>query len=367
MSQNINELLENDENVENLKDIKEINVKEHIISHCRTKLNFKNFDYTWNITDFSVTCRAMNSSLLLCKTGDQPFIITASFIEQTNTLCFGSLFESSLEKQIKVNYYCYIQTTDGIRMPLIRKNIYLKHNQVIYEISFKNLYEQKSTYLPNDTLTVCFQFEIIESFSCNYINQTIVEREESAYLDTILMTLNKSNSFVTFVIDDKQLYINKDLLYSKSDVFKAMFNSELEESNTDIIKISAIKYDVFKYLIFYMENGNLGNLKMNADINYTETLYDLIIAAEKYNIKDLKYLCENLLIKNTSKDNVIGHLNIAHLNNASFLEQYTIKFLKLYENILIETSDFKMLIRKFPELITKIMEVNLDSKIYVYE
>jgi len=362
MSQNINEPTENDESVENIEDI---NIKEHIIYHRRTKLNLKNFDYTWNITDFSVTHRSMNS-LPICETGDHPFIITASFNEQTNILCFGSLFKSGPEKKIKINYYCYIQTTEEIGMPLNKKNVYLKHNQMIYEISLRNLYEQKSTYLPNDTLTVCFQFEIIESLSYNYINQTIVEIEEPTYSDKFLMILNtKLNSFVTIVIDEKQLYINKELLCSKSDVFEAMFNSELKESNT--VEIKNIKYDVFKYLISYMETGNLANLKMNAYINYTETLYDLITAAEKYNIKKLKFLCENLLIKNTSKDNVIGHLNIAHLNNASFLEQYAIKFIKLYENIIAETSDFKILIEKFPELVTKIMKVKLDSKIYVYE
>jgi len=364
MSQNINEPTENDESVENIEDI---NIKEHIICHCRTKLNFKNFDYTWNITDFSVTCRSMNS-LPICKIRDQPFIITASLNKKTNIFRFAILFDSGLEKGIQVNYYIYIQTTEGIGMPLNEKNVYLRHNQTIYEIFLKDLYEQKSTYLPNDTLTVCFQFEIIESLSYNYINQTIGEIEEPTYSDNFLMVSNtKLNSFVTIVIDEKQLYINKELLCSKSDVFEAMFNSEMKESNTDIVEINDITYDVFKYLISYMETGNLANLKMNADINYTKTLYDLIAAANKYNIKDLRFLCENLLIKNTSKDNVIEHLNIAHLHNASFLEQYTIKFIKLYENIITQTSDFKSLIPKFPELVTKIKKVKLDSMIYVYE
>lgn len=341
-----------------------VNIKEHIICHCQTKLNFKIFDYIWNISNFSIVYKSLHK-LPACKTEDQPFNITATFDKQADALYFCSLFEPE-RKKIKVNYYNYIQATEGIGMPLNKKNVYLSHDIVIYKISVKDLYEQKSMYLSNDTLIICFHFEIIESLSYSYIKQTITETEEFTSLNTISNI--KSNSLVTFIIDEKQLYINKDLLCSKSDYFEAMFNSGMKESKNDVIEINDIMYDVFKYLISYIETGSLANLKMNAeDINYTETLYDLIIAADKYNIQDLMFLCEKLLIKNASKYNVVKHLNIAHLNNAQFLKQYAIKFLKLYENVIEKTSDFKILMQTFPQLLIQIKNVKLDGMIFTFE
>lgn len=343
--------------------LEDVNTNEYVIRHCQTKLSSKILNYTWSMTDFSIMCRSMQN-LQAFDAGNQYFNISAFFDKQATTLYFCSMPESA-EKEINVAYCIYVQTTKGKDMLLNKTNVSLTHNLIIYQISVKDLYEEKSIYLPNDTLTVCFQFEVVERMSYSYVTQVLIDEKESTRLNTGLNI--KSDSLVTFVINEKEFLINKDLLCSKSDVFENMFNSKEKESENDVIEINDITCDVFKYLISFVETGSLDNLKMNADINYMETLYDFIIAANKYNITDLIHLCEQLLIKNTSKDNVVKHLNFALLNNVYLLEQYAIKFIKLYENIIAKTLEFKNLIKTFPHLLEQIMKVKLDGMTFVYE
>lgn len=333
--------------------------KTHHICHCQTTLNFEEIHYTWNIVDFWNVYHSLHN-LVAYECENLPFNIIVYFDKKNKELRFCSWFND--KQRINVNYCADVEITgepigDPIKriVGICKENIYLSHDEFLYRASIEKLREQESLYLPNGTLTISFQFEVLENIFHNTISENVVEDLRVLNIDT-LVSNEESDSLVKFVIDKKYLYINKDLLCSKSTVFEAMFNSEMEENKNNEIKISDIKFDVFNHLLLYVESGSLTDLE-----NCTETLYDLIVAADKYNIKDLLLSCEKLLILNTSKDNVVKHLRVAHLNNAQSLEKYAIKFIKLYENNIVGTSSFRTLILTYPKLLIKIKEEKLNS------
>ncbi|CAL1689619.1 unnamed protein product [Lasius platythorax] len=168
-----------------------------------------------------------------------------------------------------------------------------------------------------------------------------------------------SNQFVTFVVDKElTLQANKFLLCSKSKVFKAMFECGLKESETNEIEITDIRYDILKELLSFVQTGHLS--KKLEEINI-DTIFELFITADKYDIENLKLKCELYLITNTTIENVVEHLKIAHLNNGTILEKYAKEFIKLYFKDIMDTPNFITLMQKYPELLIQIKNIELEN------
>ncbi|EFN64127.1 Protein roadkill, partial [Camponotus floridanus] len=160
----------------------------------------------------------------------------------------------------------------------------------------------------------------------------------------------KSDSLVTFVIGQKRLEANKYLLCSKSKVFKAMFN-DLKE-NADEIQITDIKYNTLKELLLFLKIGYLSRSLEN--VNASVNVYELFRAADKYDIRDLKLICEQHLIICTTVNNVLEHFKIAHLYNGKILAECTKNFIKLYLKVFVGAPEFINLMQMYPELLTEI-------------
>ena len=58
-----------------------------------------------------------------------------------------------------------------------------------------------------------------------------------------------------------------------------------------------------------------------------EVAAKLLIAAEKYQVADLKHLCEESLSVNITLDNVLDTLELADLHNAANLRATALKFI----------------------------------------
>lgn len=57
---------------------------------------------------------------------------------------------------------------------------------------------------------------------------------------------------ITIIINDENILVHKSILCARSNVFKAMFNSNMKESNTNKIIIDDISTDAFKELIKFI-------------------------------------------------------------------------------------------------------------------
>ena len=58
-----------------------------------------------------------------------------------------------------------------------------------------------------------------------------------------------------------------------------------------------------------------------------DTAGDLLVAAEKYGVLDLKELCEEILCANTTVGNVLEMMELADLHNAASLRAAALKFI----------------------------------------
>ncbi|XP_070168760.1 TD and POZ domain-containing protein 3-like [Polyergus mexicanus] len=320
------------------------------VYHCETRLEQNRLCYTWNIPDileiykFGTALYSVESksfTFQMCRAKDS-----------LNFYCIPNVLYTSYN----ISYSVFLKTNTG-EMTNVLKPTYINliHNSsaysssnckesLFYELPISHL-SNKHFLSPNNTLTIRFELYI---FVRTYNNSVSYSYKRPAMAD-IFVPKEKSDSIVSFIINNEHLEANKNSLCLKSKVFKAMFNCGLEESVNNEVVITDIGYDILKELLSFVQIGYLSKTLEEIDIS-GNAICELFVAADKYDIQDLKLICEQYLIIKTTEKNVVEHLKIAHLNNGKILKKYTKDFIKLYSKDIVDTSEFITLMKMYPEL-----------------
>ncbi|GAB1861781.1 Protein roadkill [Camponotus japonicus] len=338
---------------------------EDTIHHCQTQLKEERFHYIWNIVDFWNIYK-FNMPDLYSSKAKNNFKFRMSPIENNNKLNLYCWIDNDKDDKdppkkpflSKAKDICYSVLIKGDEQEITRvsskhiqmeaKTQYLLHSLLISQLP--------RTYSSSMTLTIYFEFSTFIEIFDNNIYYSYKRLAPMTNTDDILIHEEKPDSYVTFVIYDKCLKANKYLLCSKSKVFEAMIN-DLQESNE--IKITDIGLETLKELLFFVKTGYLPKRMENKNLyNDTYNMYNicqLFRTAEKYDIQDLKLICEQHLIICTTVQNVVYHLEVAYSNNGKILAKYTKSFIKLYLKVIMNDPEFISLIEKYPELLTQII------------
>ncbi|XP_029659262.1 TD and POZ domain-containing protein 1-like isoform X1 [Formica exsecta] len=326
------------------------------IYHCKTQLKQNRLCYTWNISDIWEIYK-FGIKLYSFKSASFKFEMHPAE-DKLNFYCIPAV-----KKDYRIYYSVFLKTNTGEMTNVVKsKYVDLLYNGVLeaslcYEnnLFYKlpiSLLSDNMYVLPNNTLTICFKLHILVMYDKNVSYS--YKRPDTDTDTDIFVPKEKSDSFVSFIINNERLEANKMTIRSlclKSKVFEAMFNSGLEESVNKVVVITDIRYDVLKELLSFVQIGYLS--KTLEEIEEINTIRELFVAADKYDIQDLKLICEQYLIINTTEKNVVEHLKIAHLNNGKTLEKYTKDFIKLYSKDIVDTSEFITLMEMYPELLTQ--------------
>lgn len=149
---------------------------------------------------------------------------------------------------------------------------------------------------------------------------------------------NKELSDVTLILENEKFFCHKLILTTRSEVFAAMFNSEMVEKQQGEIKIIDIRPEIFKLVLEFIYSGQISNYK-NEEISW----YELMLAADKYNIKSLRDICAQKLAENLNPDNAIDTLIIAHRLNNDDLKKESASFIILNKSDIVGTEKLKKL------------------------
>lgn len=215
--------------------------------------------------------------------------------------------------------------------------------------------DPKNNILKNNKLTIV----------CKIMTKDNIEKNEAEILNKInslrlkhldkfeeLLTSEKYSD-VTVSAEGKSFKLHKNVLTTFSVVFDAMFRNDMKEKNQNTVEIKDIKYEVLQDLFQYIYTGKVNNLKDKA--------HDLLTAAEKYCIDDLKLLCEEEMLNNLTKNNAVNYLLSAIMNNAEKLKANIIKWISSHLESLIEDPDFDSLGIQYPEVLLSITKKSINN------
>jgi BTB/POZ domain len=177
--------------------------------------------------------------------------------------------------------------------------------------------------LPDDTLTICCRIEDTNGVSeiCNCPKETArtigIRRRLVEDLGTLLE--NKISSDVQFMVKKVKISAHKNILASRSPVFAALLQHKIQENSVETVKIHDVHPKVFKKLLQFIYTGQC---------EITHSAEDLFIAAHKYEIPQLKEICEEDLQKKLAVNNAFRLLDLSDDFQGKTLKESAIVFVK---------------------------------------
>jgi hypothetical protein len=127
---------------------------------------------------------------------------------------------------------------------------------------------------------------------------------------------------VTLVADGKEIQVNNFVLSAQSEVFRAMFEQNYSEKQTQRVNITDVDYDALHALVRFMYLPELGD-----EINNATAALNLMMAADKYKVLPLKELCERRVSKLLALNTILTVADVADKANASTLLANCVDFI----------------------------------------
>jgi len=148
--------------------------------------------------------------------------------------------------------------------------------------------------------------------------------------DFLKLLETAANSDVTFIVQERRIKAHKGVLSVRCDYFQRMFDSDVQESVTNEVKVPDFEPDVFQSMLHYLYTDTLPE-------NFAEVSFGLLVASDKYGIEALKQKCESDAPLNA--DNVVEALNVAEKIGSDILMDRAKKVFKLNFNDLMQSPE----------------------------
>ncbi|KAI9559153.1 hypothetical protein GHT06_015942 [Daphnia sinensis] len=123
--------------------------------------------------------------------------------------------------------------------------------------------------------------------------------------------LQQSHCDVQFCFpnDEQPIKAHVKILSSRSSVFAAMFQHDMQESKTGHVLIEDTERDIFYQLLHYIYSGRTWT-------SLTEGIAQkLLLAADKYNVTQLAKECTSFLISNIQWESAVDSMIWAHVHS----------------------------------------------------
>ena len=154
----------------------------------------------------------------------------------------------------------------------------------------------------------------------------------------------QTNCDVCFQVGDETIGAHMAVLSARSPVFAAMFQHDMREARTRQVGILDIDFPVFKQLLLYLYTGRAPELRLD-----DEMAQQLLLAADKYDIQDLKDECQSLLHSRITTENAVETLIWAHYHSISRLAEAALNFVAQHDQEDVQ-SNLEELSKNCPEL-----------------
>ncbi|XP_014230688.1 kelch-like protein 26 [Trichogramma pretiosum] len=172
---------------------------------------------------------------------------------------------------------------------------------------------------------------------CFKINRLILNDHTLNDMFQVHQSLNtslfKNTNYVHFVVGSENFQVHVDMLSLKSDVFRAMFDHNMTEKNSKIIKIEDFEAEVVEEMIKFIYTNELSET-----IDHPQDLYAI---AHKYQIDNLQAKCIEYLIFNLNFCNAASLYKFAKLYDIDGLIQTLNSFFKKYVKNMVKEETYR--------------------------
>ena len=154
---------------------------------------------------------------------------------------------------------------------------------------------------------------------------------------------NNLFSDVTLKVEGKEFKLHKNILAARSQSFCRLFNEKIEQY---VFTIADVKCKTMRHLLQFIYGEEVN---VSPDI-----AIELLMAADKFKLDDLKFYCEEVISEDINIGNV-AHLHIlADTFDAKWLRKRTLNFIINNARDVLDTSGYRNLAVDHKELLEEI-------------
>jgi len=151
------------------------------------------------------------------------------------------------------------------------------------------------------------------------------------------------------------------ILSARSPYFRAMFDSNMVESETGRMEIMDMEVETVRAMIKFIYSGKVDPFRPQPPkVEVTGVLgpqaIELLVASDRYDLSGLKKLCESSLVDGLTIDNVLDLLILADTHNAEELKKAAKNLVVEKGADIVEKTEWKEKLVKFPNLFCEVFE-----------
>ncbi|XP_065203415.1 speckle-type POZ protein-like [Planococcus citri] len=340
-------------------------------SICLTKLNYRKCTYLWAIENYSFhDKRKLVLKSLPFSAHDDKFKwrVHLNPVYYTSSYYYVALYLYPSEECSDFTEHSPIMGT--LKFAIVDAENKEKHPQTIeftltsgtsntcagfpQFILTSTLFTAANKLLLEDKLSIFCEISYVKETDIVYISSepfsNSLEREPACLDDIEMLFMNKEFSDVTLSVKKKSFPAHKSILVARCPVFKAMLSHDMKEKQSDCIELQDINLPVFKEMLRYIYTGTVQNLKCLAP--------ELLAAADKYDIRNLKAICEKELYEKLSQDTAVNTLMLADMYHAKKLKNQALLYIKIhsYTSNILSQEVRKTMVESFPHLLLEIID-----------
>ncbi|KAF8685293.1 hypothetical protein HU200_044060 [Digitaria exilis] len=185
---------------------------------------------------------------------------------------------------------------------------------------------EKSKYLRDDRFAIVCDIVVINGFY-NGATDKLVDAMPPSDLHQDLGWLLETGdgADVKFKVDDKLFFAHKGVVAARSSVFRAeLFGPMKGVSVKDVVEIHDMEPEVFMAMLKFMYTDLVPIMRVGEEIAMAQ---HLLVAADMYDLKRLKLICENKLCSRLTKKTALTTLVLAEQHGCHGLKKACFAFL----------------------------------------
>lgn len=321
---------------------------------------FEEFGVLWNLKSLRVHPRDK----------EKPMMLVGTMIED------GSCLEDKIsvkmivvERKFLNKFLCKVFLLDNegnkIQCGIVDAHCDLDERIVLNVpllFSRKQLIDRKSEFLPDDALSLQFEF----CFSNGTFYEEVTKTEYDAHLipreqirndldapetlsaDLISLYNDKILCDIELKTETKTFFAHKTVLCARSSVFRSMLTNGMRESRNKCIEIEDLKEETVDRMLHFLYTDSLEDVQW-------ETAFNLYYAGEKYDIRLLKVICASFLKRKLSTSNAVNVLVLAEMHQDSNLKTSAVNFILLHDKEIFDSYAWEVLANSNPRLSVEVM------------
>ncbi|KAM0837587.1 hypothetical protein ACQ4PT_061543 [Festuca glaucescens] len=231
---------------------------------------------------------------------------------------------------------------------------------------------ERSAYLKDDCFTIRCDIMV-----CNDLNTS---QDADGALSDIHdhfsnLLQNKVGADVTFEVSGETFAAHRCVLAARSKVFTAqLFGPMTEGTTSTVIQIKDMEAKVFAALLSFIytdsfpDMDNYNNMEKEErqeeeeavkDVMWLQWLQELFVAADRYDIQQLKFLCEKRLSEHIDVNSVASTLALAEQHHCHRLKEACLKFIQVQSLPCLEkvmaTDGWEHITTTYPSLLKELI------------